>query len=63
MALKGGKIFQEMIEVPDRQEGGCLTASISWLIGFAIIIGILVLGFNFFIWFYRSSSIYWCESK
>jgi hypothetical protein len=47
VALKGGKIFQEMIEVPDKQEGGCLTGCISWLVGFAIIIGILVLGFNF----------------
>lgn len=47
MALKGGRIFQEMIEVPDEKEGGCLTGCISWLIGFAIIIVILVLGFNF----------------
>ena len=62
MALKGGKIFQEMIEVPDKQEGGCLTGCISWLIGFAIIIGIDEPS-NFFIWFYRSSSIYRCESK
>ncbi|MBE9882413.1 preprotein translocase, SecE subunit domain protein [Enterococcus faecium] len=23
MALKGGRIFQEMIEVPDEQESGC----------------------------------------
>ncbi|EHA3992590.1 preprotein translocase, SecE subunit domain protein [Enterococcus faecalis] len=47
MALKGGKIFQEMMEVPDKQEDGCLAGCISWLIGFSIIIGILVLGFNF----------------
>lgn len=47
MALKGGRIFQEMIEVPDKDEGGCLEGCISWLIGFGIIIGILVLGFNF----------------
>lgn len=46
MALKGGRIFQEMIEVLD-DEGGCLGGCISWLIGFGIIIGILVLGFNF----------------
>lgn len=47
MALKGGRIFQEMVEVPDKDEGGCLGGCISWLIGFSIIIGILVLGFNF----------------
>lgn len=33
MALKGGRIFQEMIEVPDKDEGGCLGGCISWLIG------------------------------
>ncbi|MFT0130348.1 hypothetical protein ACMHYK_03020 [Candidatus Enterenecus avicola] len=34
MALKGGRIFQEMIEVPDEPESGC-----GWLMWIAVIIG------------------------
>ncbi|EFM82457.1 preprotein translocase, SecE subunit domain protein [Enterococcus faecalis] len=49
MALKDGVkiIIQDAVEVPDKDEGGCLVGCVSWLIGFAIIIGILILGFKF----------------
>ena len=30
MALKGGRIFQEMIEVPDEKEKGC--GCIGWIV-------------------------------
>ena len=44
MALKDGVkiIIQDAVEVPDKDESGCLVGCISWLIGFAIIIGILI---------------------
>ncbi|EIB6115340.1 preprotein translocase, SecE subunit domain protein [Enterococcus faecalis] len=38
MALKGGRIIQEMIEVPDEEEKGC--GCIAWIIFAVIIIAI-----------------------
>ncbi|NRE45437.1 preprotein translocase, SecE subunit domain protein, partial [Enterococcus faecalis] len=40
MALKGGRIFQEMIEVPDEKEKGC--GCIAWIIFAVIIIAIAI---------------------
>lgn len=40
MALKGGRIFQEMIEVPDEREKGC--GCIAWIIFAVIIIAIAI---------------------
>ena len=37
LALKPGKIYQEMIEVPDQEEGGC-GGCILWIIGIALVI-------------------------
>lgn len=40
MALKGGRIFQEMIEVPDEKEKGC--GCIGWIVLSVVIITILI---------------------
>ncbi|WP_230209409.1 MULTISPECIES: preprotein translocase, SecE subunit domain protein [Enterococcus] len=40
MALKGGRIFQEMIEVPDEKEKGC--GCIGWIVLLVIVITILI---------------------
>ena len=40
MALKGGRIFQEIIEVPDEKEKGC--GCIGWLVLLVIAITILI---------------------
>ena len=40
MALKGGRIFQEMIEVPDEKEKGC--GCIGWIVLLVIAITILL---------------------
>ncbi|AMR96348.1 preprotein translocase, SecE subunit domain protein [Enterococcus faecalis] len=40
MALKGGRIFQEMIEVPDEKEKGC--GCIGWIVLLVIAITILI---------------------
>ena len=40
MALKGGRIFQEMVEVPDEKEKGC--GCIAWIIFTVIIIAIVL---------------------
>lgn len=40
MTLKGGRIFQEMIEVPDEKEKGC--GCIAWIIFAVIIIAIAI---------------------
>ncbi|MGX6962341.1 preprotein translocase, SecE subunit domain protein [Vagococcus xieshaowenii] len=44
MALKGGRIFQEIIEVPDEEEGcGCIT----WVIIIGIIIAAVMYALEF----------------
>lgn len=40
MALKGGRIFQEMIEVPNEKEKGC--GCIGWIIFTIVIITVLI---------------------
>ncbi|MEG2937333.1 MAG: hypothetical protein RR812_02900 [Vagococcus sp.] len=44
MALKGGKIYQELIEIPDKkEEGGCLGCLI-WIV---VIVAIGWIAFKF----------------